>query len=167
MGRGAAVVQGTLAGAAGAGCMSVLRMAARRWGFIDATPPQVTKAWLSERTAVRSSDAGFGHLMDSVVHLAVGVSGGAVYGSLVGQGDRPSLAGGVLFGLGLWAVAFGALAPALGITRSPLRGTWRETAVNVAAHLTYGTAVALVAGELGHQARFGAADPRAWRARVG
>jgi uncharacterized membrane protein YagU involved in acid resistance len=156
-----------VAGSAGAGCMSVLRMAARRTGLIHATPPQATRAWLAERTGVEHAGAGVRQLLDSLVHLAVGVGGGAIYGALVRKGERPPLAAGGLFGLGLWAVAFGAVAPALGITRSPRESTWRETAVNVAAHLAYGVAMAVVAGELSHQAHAGATTRPLWRARVG
>jgi hypothetical protein len=64
-------------------------------------------------------------------------------------------------------VAFGIIAPALGITRSPRSGTWKETAVNVGAHVVYGVSTALVAGELGRQAVGRGADPRSLRARVG
>jgi hypothetical protein len=73
---------------------------------------------------------------------------------------------GPLFG-GVWAGAFGVVAPALGIIRSPRSGTWPETAVNVAAHLVYGTATAVVTLELARQAHAADASPRAMRARVG
>jgi hypothetical protein len=59
------------------------------------------------------------------------------------------------------------IAPALGITRSPRRSTWRETAVNVAAHLTYGAATALVTGELDRQTQLPGAARRRLRGRVG
>ena len=50
---------------------------------------------------------------------------------------------------------------------SPWRGTWKETAVNVCAHLVYGVSLAIVTGELGHQVTRPSAGVRALRARVG
>ena len=164
MKRSTAMVDGALAGVAGAGCMSVVRMAARRVGLIDLTPPQATKTWL-QKHGVGVAEGSAAHLLDAVIHLGVSATGGAVYGALVEPGRRPPLASGALFGLALWATAFGALAPALGITRSPWRGAWRETAVNVAAHLIYGGSLAVMTGELGRQAS--GAGARGVRARVG
>lgn len=161
------MVDGVLGGAAGAGVMSVLRSAARRWGVIDVTPPQETKRWLSRQSGAAPGSPGTHHLADALIHLAVGVTGGALYGALMNRGRRPSLASGALFGLGVWTAAFAAIAPALGITRPPWRGTWPEAAVNVAAHLLYGTSIALVAGELDRQAAGSGAATRLLRGRVG
>jgi uncharacterized membrane protein YagU involved in acid resistance len=167
MTRATTIADGLIGGAAGAGCMSVLRMAARRWGLIDVTPPQATKAKLTEMVGMAPDSGGAHHLLDSLVHLGVGLTGGALYGAVARPGRRPALAGGALFGLGVWAAAFGVLAPALGITKSPFRATLKENAVNVGAHLLYGTAIALVTGELGRQAAGRGVDPRGLRARVG
>jgi hypothetical protein len=164
---GTRLVQGVIGGAAGAGCMSAVRMAARRFGAIDATPPQATKDWLAGRVGVKPDGPATSHLMDSLIHLAIGVGGGAVYGGLLLRGPRPPLAAGALFGLGLWAVAFGALMPALGVFRSPREGTWPETGVNAVSHLLYGAVMALVAGELRGQSHGYDAPLRQLRARVG
>jgi hypothetical protein len=166
MRRIGAIVRGVLGGAAATACMSVLRMAARRAGLIHATPPQATREWLAERSGVEPEATEARHFTDAAVHTAVGVAGGAVYGALGGNRERPSLAGGALFGLGVWLLAFGVVAPRLGITRSPRESSWAENAVNVAAHALYGTATALVAGELTEQARAGATVRRR-HARIG
>ena len=166
MTRRTAIVDGALAGVAGAGCMTVLRLAARRWGLIDVTPPQATKAWLTGTSPHRDDNAAH-HVLAAGVHAAVSAAGGAVYGARVEPGVRPALAGGAFFGLAVWAAAFGVIAPALGITRAPWRGTWKETAVNATAHLVYGVSLAIVTGELGHQATRPGAGVRAVRARVG
>ena len=143
-------------------------MAARRLGLIDATPPQATRDWLTHQLGVGHGGAGTRQLFDSVVHLAVGLAGGGVYGACVDRLRRDfPLSSGALFGLGVWALAFGVLAPRLGITASPGRGSWRETIVNVAAHLVYGTATSLVTGELQRQVHGPTAGPRAVRARIG
>lgn len=167
MNRDTALVRGLLGGAAGTGCMTVLRMAARRAGLIDLTPPQMTKHRLFEVTGLGPHAPVGNHVMDALIHLAVGAAGGAVYGAVVEGGRRTSLPVGALFGLGIWAVAFGLLAPKLGISRSPQRMGWKENAVNIAAHLVYGTATALVTGELAQQAHGAGASFRRLRARVG
>ena len=167
MTRTTAIVDGLIGGAAGAGCMSVLRMAARRFHLIDMTPPQATKSRLTRLAGVNPDSGGAHHLLDSLIHLGVGGAGGAVFGSLMRPGRRPSATAGALFGAAVWAVAFGVLAPALGITRSPLRASAGENAVNLAAHLLYGVGTAVVAGELNLQAAGRGADGRAVRARVG
>jgi putative membrane protein len=167
MNRDTALVRGLLGGAAGTGCMTVLRMAARRAGLIDLTPPQMTKHRLFEVTGLGPHAPVGNHVMDALIHLAVGAAGGAVYGAVVEGGRRTSLPVGALFGLGVWAVGFGLLAPKLGISRSPQRMGWKENAVNIAAHLVYGTATALVTGELAQQAHGAGASFRRLRARVG
>jgi uncharacterized membrane protein YagU involved in acid resistance len=102
-----------------------------------------------------------------VVHWAVGVASGAVYGALVRRAPGAGLAGGALFGLGVWALAFGVMAPALRITPSPRRTAWPANAVNVAAHLVYGVCTAVVTAELGRQAQAPGVARRWLRARVG
>jgi uncharacterized membrane protein YagU involved in acid resistance len=166
MAIGTMIAQGAIGGASGAGCMTALRMAARRMGWIDATPPQATRDWLGERVGQPGS-AGARQLFDASVHLGVGVAGGMAYGSLISQKPRAVLPSGSLFGLGVWALGFGVVAPALGITRSPRRATWRETGVNVAAHLVYGIVTALVATELRRQTHGSDAGLRTLRARIG
>ena len=163
----AGLARGMLGAAAATGCMSVLRMGARRAGLIDMTPPQATKDRLAHWMGVAPRTAAEQHLVDATVHAAVGLAGGVAYRALVGDRGRARLAVGALFGLGVFALAFGLLAPRLGIARPPWRATAAENAVNVAAHLLYGTAMALVAGELAEQARGPGAVVRRWRGRVG
>jgi len=126
MTRTTTIIQGVLAGIYGAGCMSVLRMAVRRAGVIDATPPQETKRWLAETTGIAPRHVAAHQVLDTLIHLAVGGGAGAMYGALVAPAVRPNLAGGAGFGLAFWAAAFGVVMPALGITRSLRRSTERR-----------------------------------------
>ena len=167
MTRTTTIIQGVLAGIYGAGCMSVLRMAARRAGVIDVTPPQETKRWLAETTGIAPRRVSAHQVLDTVVHLAVGGGAGAMYGALVAPAVRPNLAGGAGFGLAFWAAAFGVVMPALGITRSLRRSTLAENAVNAAAHVLYGLSLALVTGELARQGAGDRAHRRRFLARVG
>jgi uncharacterized membrane protein YagU involved in acid resistance len=132
------LVRGVIGGAAGTGCMTALRMAARRAGWIDLTPPQATKHWLAARIGAEPGSAGGHHIADALIHLAVGVSAGAAYGVMVEKQRRTSLISGALFGLGVCAMAFGLVMPRLGVTPAPWRGSWMETAANVAAHKVMG-----------------------------
>lgn len=165
--QGDALARGLIGAAAATGCMTTLRMAARRIGLIDRTPPQATKHWLAERTGREPATTVGHHVADSVIHLAVGLAAGAAYGALVTEKPRPGLVQGALFGLGVWAVAFGFVAPRLGILPPPRADRWMETAVNVAAHLVYGVAMALVTGELAQQVHGPDATVRRIRARTG
>ena len=167
MALGTMIAQGSIGGASGAGCMTVVRMVARRIGWIDVTPPQAMRDWLAERVGSQPDGPAARQLVDAIVHLGVGVAGGMAYGGLLLRKRRAIVPSGPLFGLGVWALGFGVLAPALGITRSPRRGTWRETAVNVAAHLAYGTVTALVATELRRQTHGVDAGVRTLRSRLG
>jgi uncharacterized membrane protein YagU involved in acid resistance len=167
MALGTMIAQGSIGGASGAGCMTAVRMVARRIGWIDATPPQAMRDWLGERVG-QPDGAGTRQVVDAIVHLGVGVGGGMAYGALMSlKPPRAILPSGPLFGLGVWALGFGVVAPVLGITRSPRRGTWRETGVNVAAHLVYGIVTALVATELRRQTHGSRAGLRTLRARIG
>jgi hypothetical protein len=142
-------------------------MGARRAGLIDLTPPQATKSRLAAWTGLEPATPAGQHLADAAVHLAVGLGGGAVYGAGLAPRSRPSLLGGLLFGVGVWAIGFGLIVPWLGIARSPRRSTGGENAVNLAAHVLYGVSTALVAGELGEQAHGPGGAARRWRGRVG
>ena len=163
----AGMARGVLGAAAATACMSVWRMAARRAGLIDMTPPQAMEYRLADWTGVEPRTAAGHQLVDATIHAAVGLAGGLAYGVLIGDRRRPGLGGGALFGAGVFALAFGLLAPRLGIANPPWRATLAENAVNLTAHLLYGTATALVAGELAEQARGPGALLRQWRARVG
>ena len=125
------------------------------------------RSWIGERLGGQPDGAGARQLFDALVHLAVGVGGGTAYGMLMSRMPRAIFISGPLFGMAVWTLAFGVLAPQLGITRSPRRSTWPEMGVNVAAHLVYGTVTALVASELRGQTDGGEASLRAVRARVG
>jgi hypothetical protein len=63
-----AIAGGIVGAASGAGCMTSLRMAARRVGGIDIMPPQATRHWLTERTGLEPGRPGADGLLDAAVH---------------------------------------------------------------------------------------------------
>jgi hypothetical protein len=160
-------VYGCLAGVNGAACMTVLRLAARQAGVIDKMPPQVVQEWLSRRAGVEPPGGKVGHhLADHLVHLAVGVTGGGVYGALTAP-RGPSYPSGVVYGLAVWAVGFLALIPLLGIHRGAAEAETRENAVNIAAHAVYGAVLALIVAEMRNQHRRAGTSVERFAARVG
>ncbi|HET9489204.1 MAG TPA: DUF1440 domain-containing protein [Methylomirabilota bacterium] len=160
-------VYGALGGLNGAGCMSVLRLAARRAGLIERMAPQVVEDWAISRTGLEPPGGAAGrHVADHILHLVVGVLAGAGYGAVARASRTPSLPTGALFGVVVWATAFGLVAPALGITRPIWRQRLGENIVNATAHALFGIATALTTEELAGQLRRGTS---AWhyRMRVG
>jgi hypothetical protein len=166
--RGGLAIYGLIGGVNGSACMSVLRLAARRWGFIEQMPPQAMVDWSRSRLG---GGRWFGrahyHLADELVHLAVSATAGAAFGALMGSRRRSSLPAGALFGAGVWAVAFGAVAPALGLARPPWRARSTENAVNIGAHVLYGIVTALMTRDLAGQPRWASSDRQRRRMRVG
>lgn len=148
------MVHGAIAGGLAAACMTVLRMAAHRRGWIRQMVPQSVEVWvLDEKLGLPRRPAALDHLADQVLHLGYGAATGALYAAALGR-RRRSLAGrGVGLGLPLWAFGNLVLLPALGIAKPAWRARPSETAVNLAAHLLYGLATALVTDELESQKR--------------
>ncbi|WP_246045322.1 catalase [Rubellimicrobium roseum] len=77
-------------------------------------------------------------------HLALSALAGAGYGA-VHKGEGSPVAAGLAFGVGFWALAYGVVGPALGVTPRP----WRDEPANLAQHAllhaVFGVATALAA----------------------
>jgi hypothetical protein len=147
---GRRVIYGALGGAIGAACMTAVRLAARRRGIIDKTVSQVAEEWLAARAhAPMPREPALHHLLDQALHAGYGAAMGAGYGAIAGRPDGRGR--GLLFGVATWLLGSWALMPALGAKRPPWRKSWRENAVDLAAHGLYGVVTALVAGEMQRQ----------------
>ena len=167
--RSSLVVHGAIAGGLAAACMTVMRMAAHRMGWIQQMVPQSVEVWaLDEKLDLPRRPAALDHLADQVLHVGAGAAAGALYAATVG-GRRRSIAGrGLGLGLPLWAFGNLLLLPGLGIAKPAWRSRPSETAVNVAAHLLFGLATALVTDELESQkVRQPRSYPRSHSARLG
>jgi len=79
-----------------------------------------------------------------LVHLIYGSFWGLVYG--VCQSDRPRdpVVSGASHGMAVWAVGPGLLVPAMRILPAPSKTPPKQAALGVAAHITYGIALATV-----------------------
>jgi hypothetical protein len=147
-----ALVYGALGGLAGAGAMSVVRMAAHRGGLLDKTVPQVSQEWLADRSGAEP-DTHAGHqATQELLHLGYGIAWGLVYAAVAGRTGRRPLWRGLSFGTLLWGIGMLGLLPLLRVSRPAWRSSATENALNVTAHLAYGLATQLLTEELARQA---------------
>ena len=77
-------------------------------------------------------------------HLALSAIAGASYGA-VHRGEGSPLAAGLAFGVGFWALAYGAVGPSLGVTPKPWRDSPSSLAQHAMLHALFGVATALAA----------------------
>jgi hypothetical protein len=143
------LVTGALAGAVAAHPMTVLRMAARRAGWIDQGVPQAVEATLLDGVAPDAPLAH--HALEQALHMGMGAALGALDSALWRATSMPTAARGALIGGGSFLFTTLALLPALGAGRPLWRSDAREIAVNLAAHLLFGLSTALVTEELAGQ----------------
>lgn len=129
------VIHGALAGANAASGMTILRMLARRAGWLDTMVPQAVEQWLRERVASPSAAPSTQTLADHAIHIGYGMLWGAAYGAICGSRTRGVNA--VTLGLAQWMVGPMGVLPLLRIARPP----WRESSsalwTNVIAHALY------------------------------
>jgi len=143
-------LHGVLAGAAGASCMTVLRMLAHRAGWIDAMVPQAVEIWAKDSAGLaRPRALAAHHLLDQALHLGYGAALGGSY-ALV-KGERADARRALGLGVGLWAFASGALFPLLKIARPLWRAEPREELVNLGAHALYGAVTVYLLEEFSRQ----------------
>ena len=82
------------------------------------------------------------------VHLAFGALNGALYGAAVELDERARMAGGVPFGIAVWALADEGIVPALGLSRSPRDASAGLLAYGLASHVVYGATTEFVRSTL-------------------
>jgi hypothetical protein len=146
-----ALVYGALGGLAGAGSMSVIRMAAHRRGLVDKTVPQVSEEWLADRAGAGPASQAGHQAAQELLHLGYGLGWGLLYGAVAGGVARRPLWHGLSFGALLWGVGMLGLLPLLRVSRPAWRSGAAENAVNLGAHLAYGLATQLLTEELAAQ----------------
>lgn len=77
----------------------------------------------------------------ALMHYGFGASAGAVYGAGVALAPRVSIGHGLLFGVGLWAIADEGAVPALGLTRSRRELPAAAHLASLGGHLVFGLVV--------------------------
>jgi hypothetical protein len=162
-----ALVHGALAGALGAACMTALRMAAHRAGWLEVMVPQAVEVWAREKSGIRASDTASHHVADQLLHLGYGAFAGAAYAGLA-RPRRANSTRALGFGTALWAFGSAVLFPALRIARPLWRASPREELINLSAHGLYGAVTVYLLDEFERQRT---SQPKTWlgvqHARVG
>jgi len=132
MGILVSTVRGATAGAIATLAMSEHMLGRPSVNAIGEPPPErIADAVLPSRSARERSIAA------TVIHLGIGIGGGALFG-LLRHGRRTGPLTGALFGLGVWAVGYEAVVPALGVLPPAHRDADRRRAALLQAHLLYG-----------------------------
>lgn len=133
-----AAAHGALAGIVGAACMTAVRSAARRFGVIDRTVPQV----LGEQMTGRAEH----QVLDEVLHLSFGAMQGALYGAVAPE--REKLGAGLLLGAAAFVFGSGLVLPLSGSGSAPWKRDLAQNAVDMAAHLAFGIVTEMVRADI-------------------
>jgi uncharacterized membrane protein YagU involved in acid resistance len=125
--------------------MSALMVGAKRAGFVGEMPPETITATMLHR-------AGVGHSGDqqdalaTVLHFGFGAAAGAAFGVIAPKPLMVRVPAGMAYGAAIWGVSYMGWVPAFGIMPPADRDRRDRQAVMLAAHLIYGTALALFIG---------------------
>ena len=104
---------------------------------------------ITERTADAvgvEDDLSEGHKagLTTAAHFGFGASAGAVYGAIAPHLPLPPVAGGVAYGLAVWAGSYLGWLPAVGLQPGATREPAGKNGVMIAAHVVWGAALGLV-----------------------
>lgn len=147
-----AIAAGAIAGGVAANGMTMLRMLARRFGWIDKSVPQVMEEWATE--ALDLPDLAQ-HALDQVLHVGYAMGLGAVDGYLYEKKFENTWLRGLSVGAATWAAASFVILPALKVSRGAWASNKKENGVNLAAHLLFGLGTAFMTEEIFHQRKRG------------
>jgi putative membrane protein len=149
------IIAGVIAGAVGAGAMSIVHKglvaitSGTRQPPAAAEPQQNEDAtvkvairitrWLLPRPLPEDKKP----LAGTVIHYAFGASVGGLYGGLATVVPRVTVALGLPFGVAVWLGAHVIMVPALGLAAPPIRQPSLKEALEFVLHLVYGAVTEL------------------------
>jgi hypothetical protein len=144
MSRARRVVGGSVGGVLGSVLMAVPVLAAREMGLIGTPPPERITEGLLHRAGLRV-DSDTEDRLAALLHVGFGAVAGALYGATAPRvRDVPrALAIGIGYAGLVYAVSYAGWVPGLGLLPPPHRDQRVRQGVMVAAHVLYGTAIAL------------------------
>jgi uncharacterized membrane protein YagU involved in acid resistance len=125
--------------------MSSVMLGAKRAGFVGGLPPEKITAKMLHRSGIGHSGAQQDALA-TVLHFGFGATAGAGFGVLAPRSLIVRVPAGLTYGAAIWGVSYMGWVPALGIMPPAERDRRDRQAVMLAAHLVYGTALALMVG---------------------
>jgi uncharacterized membrane protein YagU involved in acid resistance len=125
--------------------MSSLMVGAKRAGFVGEMPPEKITAAMLQRAGIdRSGDQQ--DALAAVLHFGFGATAGAAFGVIAPKSLVVRVPAGMAYGAAIWGVSYMGWVPALGIMPPADRDRRDRQAVMLAAHLIYGTALAVMIG---------------------
>jgi len=149
------IIAGVIAGAVGAGAMSIVHKglvaitSGTRQPPAAAEPQQNEDAtvkvairitrWLLRRPLPEDKKP----LAGTIIHYAFGASVGGLYGGLATVVPRVTVALGLPFGVAVWLGAHVIMVPALGLAAPPIRQPSLKEALEFVLHLVYGAVTEL------------------------
>jgi uncharacterized membrane protein YagU involved in acid resistance len=133
--------------------MSSLMVGAKRAGFVGEMPPEKITAAMLQRAGIdRSGDQQ--DALAAVLHFGFGAAAGAAFGVIAPKPLVVRVPAGMAYGAAIWGVSYMGWVPALGIMPPADRDRRDRQAVMLAAHLVYGTALAVMVGSRVREASY-------------
>ncbi len=139
------VLRGALAGVVATVPMSALMMGAKRFGLVGGMPPEKITAHFLESSGIHPTETQQ-DAAATVLHFGFGSAAGAVFGAVAPRRLIARVPLGMAYGAAIWGVSYMGWIPAFGIMPHAARDRRDRQMVMLAAHLVYGTALALMVG---------------------
>ncbi len=136
-----AAIDGSIAGAVATTTMTAFMRAAQQTGFYqkELPPTKVTRAATKTLGLEQFVSSEQETLLTGLTHWAFGMVGGACFGVASKSSNQlPAQAGGLVFGLLVWAVSYMGWVPALGILPMPWNQRPKHGLMPFFAHVIYG-----------------------------
>jgi uncharacterized membrane protein YagU involved in acid resistance len=111
-------------------------------------PVQITASLAEKAGAADTAEDGWLAPTSLAAHFGYGAATGALYGPAASFFRLPPLAGGIIYGLAVWAVSYLGYLPALDIRKPAHQDPPQRTAMMVAAHVVWGATLGLVYSRL-------------------
>jgi uncharacterized membrane protein YagU involved in acid resistance len=111
-------------------------------------PWRITMRALKKMGVKHRLDESERHGLTLLAHYAYGTAAGSLYGAVAPRRPIESIAGGVGYGLVVWAGSYLGLLPALGLHPPATRDATRRNALMIGAHVVWGAALGAVANQL-------------------
>jgi uncharacterized membrane protein YagU involved in acid resistance len=125
-------------------------LGAKRAGFVGGMPPEKITAKMLDRAGIGHSGAQQDALA-TLLHFGFGATAGAMFGVVAPRPLLVRVPAGLTYGAAIWGVSYMGWVPALGIMPPAERDRRDRQAVMLAAHLIYGSALAILVGTRVHE----------------
>jgi hypothetical protein len=143
------IVAGAAGGTFGGLAMFAVRVIGTQTGVIRHSLPDKFERGVAERTGfAERQDAEQQKELAIAEHLLLSAGLGSAYGLLRGWLKAPTLLGGIVYGLVIYALLLFGVGPSLEITRPPHEKSATAVTSEISVHLLFGTVTAMVTDRL-------------------